>query len=170
MTTAVFRGGPHGGFGSRKTPTFGAGQIAGRLLEVGRQFFEDAARSAMGSIRWSDPLVQLFQSYDETRTLAGNGEYRLPSPAAVREAIELIESLPSWAPPPTPVMEPSGAIALEWELGHGRFFVLAVDGTGRIEYSAILGLGDENFGVVNFAGRIPPRAQALLVELIRGSM
>lgn len=167
MTTAVIQGVGSGGTVGRRGPTFGASQIAGRLLQRATQFFEDAARSALGATRWSDPLARLFQGYEESRLLASGGEYRTPSLVAVREAMDLIESLPSWVPTPTPLMEPSGAIALEWEFGRGRFFVLAVDGTGRVEYSAILGLGDEHFGVANFAGIMPRHAQTLLAELIR---
>lgn len=167
MTTGVLHGGTYSGFVNHKASTFGASQIAGHLLQRAAQFFDDAARSAVGATRWNDPLAKLFHSYEESRLLASRGEYRAPSLWAVREAVDLIESLPTWAPTPTPLMEPSGAIALEWEFGRGRFFVLAVDGTGRIEYSAILGLGDEHFGVANFSGGIPRHAQTLLAELIR---
>lgn len=166
MTTAVIHSSNYGGIIIRKVPTFGASQVAERLLERATQFVEEAARSALGATRWSDPLVQLINGYEESRSLAGSGEYRLPSLAALGEAKELIESLPSWAPTPTPLMEPSGAIALEWDVGRGRFFVLAVDGTGRIEYSAILGLGDEHFGITNFTGTMPRHAQTFLAELI----
>lgn len=167
MTTGVLQGGTYGGFVNRKASTFGASEMAGQLLQRVTQFFNDAARSALGATRWNDPLEKLFHSYEESCVLASRGEYRAPSPWAVLEAMDLIESLPTWAPTPTPLMEPSGAISLEWEFDRGRFFVLAVDGTGRIEYSAIVGLGDERFGVGNFSGAIPRHAQTLLAELIR---
>ena len=167
MTTAVFRGVPYGGTVGRRGPTFGASQIAGRLLQQAAQFVEDTARSALGGTRWNDPLARLVESYEESRTLAGRGDYELPSLAAIDEAIALIASLPSWMPMPTPLMEPNGAIGLEWDFGPGRFFVLAVDGTGRIEYSAILGFGDEHHGIANFSGAMPRHAQTLLFELLR---
>lgn len=167
MTTAVFRGVPYGGTVGRRGPTFGASQIAGRLLQQAAQFVEDTARSALGESRWNDPLARLVESYEESRTLASRGEYEVPSLAAVNEAIALIASLPSWMPIPTPLMESNGAIGLEWDFGPGRFFVLAVDGTARVEYSAILGFGDEHHGIANFSGTMPRHAQILLFELLK---
>jgi len=63
-------------------------------------------------------------------------------------------------------MEHNGAIALEWNVGEGRFFVVAVDGTGRVEYSAILGIDGEHYGRTNFTGAIPAKAEALLARLM----
>jgi hypothetical protein len=45
--------------------------------------------------------------------------------------------------------------------------VLALKGTGMIEYSAILGLGNEMHGTRNFAGTLGRHEIALLSELIQ---
>lgn len=86
--------------------------------------------------------------------------------AALKQAQTLIESLPLATVAPTPLFEPSGAIALEWDVGAGRFFVVALDGSGHIDYSAILGPSDEHSGRVPFKGRLPERAATLLAELL----
>jgi hypothetical protein len=95
-----------------------------------------------------------------------DAEYAAPNQAALKQAQTLIESLPLATVAPTPLFEPSGAIALEWDVGAGRFFVVALDGSGHIDYSAILGPGDEHSGRVPFKGRLPERAATLLAELL----
>ena len=52
------------------------------------------------------------------------------------------------------VIEPSGAIAFEWDLGPFRWLVFALKGTGTIEHSAMLGIGNEQWGTRNFAGTL----------------
>lgn len=95
-----------------------------------------------------------------------DGDAMAPNPAALGQAKELIESLPMTTAAPTPLFETSGAIALQWDVGPHRFFVVAFDGSGHIEYSAILGPGDEHFGKAPFKGRLPDQAVALLTELL----
>lgn len=75
-------------------------------------------------------------------------------------------TLPDWVPMPTPLMESTGVIAFEWDFGPGRFFVLALNGTGKLEYSAIFGINDERFGVMSFAGVFPVGARLLLAEMV----
>jgi hypothetical protein len=128
---------------------------------------EDVARSATGEQRLRSPIVHLLAGAKESRELAQHGDVSAPTEGAIREAIALIESLPAWAPPPTPIMENDGAIGLEWEVGSGRFFLLAVDGTGRAEYSAILGVEGEHYGTTNLTGGMPADAEVLLARLLR---
>jgi hypothetical protein len=64
------------------------------------------------------------------------------------------------------MIEPSGAIAFEWDLGPSRWLVLALKGTGTIELSAILGLGSEIHGKTTFTGGLGRREIQLLRELV----
>ena len=62
---------------------------------------------------------------------------------------------------------PSGAIAFEWDLGPKRWLVLALKGTGTIEHSAMIGLGNELYGTTNFSGTLGKRERALLQDLMQ---
>jgi hypothetical protein len=110
-------------------------------------------------------ISALIAGFEEANGDA-DAEYAAPNPAALKQAQTLIESLPLTTGAPTPLFERSGAIALEWDVGAGRFFVVALDGSGHIDYSAILGPGDEHSGRVPFKGRLPERAATLLAELL----
>ena len=65
-------------------------------------------------------------------------EQRLPTAATYREALTVLDMLPPNIAPPEPAIEPSGAIAWSWEWDDGRFLVLAVNGTGKLQLSAIV--------------------------------
>lgn len=62
----------------------------------------------------------------------------MPTQAAIDEAFEILEMLPSNIPPPEPVIEDSGTIAWVWDGEVGKFLALAVNGTGTIQRSAII--------------------------------
>jgi hypothetical protein len=151
---------------TRRDLSAGVSEFAVRINDELKRTYQDLLRTAIGHQRLSDPLAELAAGYEESHTLGDSDERVMPSASAYNEAVELLGSLPSWVPP-IPVMEPSGAIGFEWDFGRNRFFVLAVDGTGRIEYSAILGTGDDHHGTTNFAGAAPRRALDLLVELMK---
>jgi hypothetical protein len=146
----------------------GVSEAARSVDEQVKQLLEEALRSASWRRKLADPLTELEEGYRESHALGQDEERTPPSVAALREAATLIQSLPSWVPAPTSVMEPSGAIGLEWYLGPNKFLVFAVDGTGRVEYSAILGLGEEHHGVTNFRGGPPRHGLDLLAELLKG--
>ena len=99
--------------------------------------------------------------------MAEQGESVAPTPATLSEAHSLLAALPSWAATPDPTIEPSGAIALEWDLGPNRFLVFAVKGLGFIEHSAIFGLGNERWGTNNFAGTLGKQELSLLADLMQ---
>ena len=107
--------------------------------------------------------AQLWESIDQGEPC----DRVAPSQAAIEEATALLRGLPAWVPPPFAVVEPSRAIGLEWDLGPDRFFVLAVDGTGRLEYSAILGPENDHFRATPLSAGVPKQALDLLAELIR---
>lgn len=158
------------GFRPRSSPfdsSGGVSKFAAQIRDHLRLFRHDAARSASGQRGFIQPWGALLEQYREVRSLAGDGEYSLPSDAAMREAEVLLGALPSWALPATPLIEPSGSIALEWEVGPNRFLVMAVNGSGKLQHSAILGIGNEYHGSTNFAATIPEAAMVLLRGLLQ---
>lgn len=148
--------------------SLGASNEAAWLRKKIDEIFSAAAPPASELIKREEIIAQLLEEYREALALGDADGYSPPSQSALSEATNLVGSLPTWMLTPTPHIEPSGAIAFEWDVGPGRFFVLAVDGTGRIECSAILSAGDESHGVFNFSGTVPIRAQKLLAELLSG--
>lgn len=141
-----------------------AERVAGQLKRV----FMDGMRTASGQSVVLPVHAALREGYEEAMRLAPHGEQALPSPGAIREADELLAALPQWCVAPTnSVVEPSGAISFEWDLGPNRWVALAVKGTGTIEHSAMLGLGNEQWGTRNFAGTLDSHGLRLLSELMR---
>ena len=128
----------------------------------------DVQRSATGQ-RWiSEPRSALLDAYNNP-ALALDSEYTKPTADALSEALRLIGLLPTWAEPPRPIIEPSGAIALTWDRGPHKFLVFAVDGTRRLEHSAVLGEGplNEAHGSDTFPGdHLPSTAFTLLWRLL----
>jgi hypothetical protein len=128
----------------------------------------DQQRSATGQ-RWiSEPGAALLDAYNDP-ALAADSEYTKPTADALSEALRLIGLLPTWAEPPCPVIEPSGAIALTWDRGPHQFLAFAVDGTRRLEHSAVLGEGalNEAHGADAFTGdHLPATAFTLLWRLL----
>jgi hypothetical protein len=151
-----------------REPSEGTSSVARALREKRVKIVQDAARSATGERRFTSPIAELLAGAKESRELSQYGDIVAPTEGAIGEAISLIESLPAWAPPPTPIMEHDGTIGLEWEAGPGRFFLLALDGTGRAEYSAILGVEGEHYGTTNFTGGLPADVEAFLARLLQG--
>lgn len=166
MTTMTLTSGFH--YGSRPPiSTTGVSKSATLLANLVRRNVVDRWRSASGQGAFFAAISALGDSYEEAKIDAHSGEQLFPSPGAWREAQELLEALPHWCTPPSPVVEPSGAIGLEWDLGPHRWLILALKGTGTIEHSAVLGLGNELYGTTNFAGTLGKRERRLLLELMQ---
>lgn len=145
----------------------GVSQSAMHVASLVKRGLDDAWRTVSGRPAGLAALPELHERYRDAQAQAQHDDERaFPSPAAMQEANELLISLPSWCPIPSPVIEPSGAIALEWDLGPNRWMVLAFKGTGTIELSAILGLGNEFHGKTSFAGVLGAREHQLLGELV----
>lgn len=151
--------------------------LAGGVSDVARQIsghvvrrWTEASRTASGQRSLDEQRTALVDNYVEAQALAEHGDSSAPTPAALREAQSLLAALPPWAATPAvpiPTIEPSGAIALEWDLGPNRFLVFAVKGTGIIEHSAILGLGNERYGTNNFAGTLGKHELSLLFDVMQ---
>lgn len=159
--------GRHFGFGASSVSA-GVSDAAEHLASQLKRVFLDAVRTASGQAVILPVQVALSTGYQEASRLAAAGDEQVvPTSAAMREADELLTALPPWCVAPVPTVEPSGAIAFEWDLGPSRWLVLALKGTGTIEHSAILGMGNEMHGTRNFAGTLGRHEIALLSELMQ---
>ena len=91
------------------------------------------------------------------------GEQLVPSADTQREAIELLRMLPLDADMPEPVIEPSGAISWTWDRGGDEILILAVDGTGRVQRSAVVD-GDESWDTTPLTESLRSENLALLAR------
>ena len=164
-TAALISGSRYLGAGTGSV-TGGVSGAAGYLAAQFRRLALEKMRTARGQAAVLPSHAALVDGYLEAQSLVPSGEQVLPTSAALNEAVQLLEALPSWCAPPSPIIEPSGAISFEWDLGPGRWLVLAVKGTGAIEHSAMLGLGNEQYGTRNFTGRLGKHELKLLAELM----
>jgi hypothetical protein len=152
---------------SSSTLSTGVSEVAQQLRGQLTRIVTEGMRTASGQSLFVHPRMALQESYREAAEQAQYGEQSLPSAAALHEAHEFLEALPPWAPTPVPLIEPSGAIAFEWDLGPERWLVFALKGTGTIEHSAKIGLGNEEWGTRNFSGDLGRREKGLLAELVQ---
>ena len=166
MTSATLTSaGQQFGFGTSSISA-GVSDAAEHLASQLKRVLLDTVRTASGQAVILPTHMALRKGYKEAEELAQQGDQALPTPAAMREAHELLTALPQWCVAPLPIIEPSGAIAFEWDLGPNRWLVLALKGTGKIEHSALLGFGNEQSGTRNFAGTLGGHESALLSELM----
>lgn len=77
------------------------------------------------------------------------------SPAAIRDAILFISSMPAWLPHPEIVAEPSGEIGFQWDFGKNRKFAASIKGNNTIIYAGLLGSGSKISGVEIYNDSIP---------------
>lgn len=153
--------------GGGYSPSRGVSQPAMHVTALFKRRLDDAWRTVSGRPAGLEALPELDESYRDAQAQAQHDEEQIsPSPAAMQEANDLLISLPPWCPTPSPAIEHSGAIALEWDLGPNRWLLLALKGTGSIELSAILGLGNEFHWKTTFAGGLGKREHELLRELV----
>lgn len=145
----------------------GVSDTAAHLASQMKRVFMDSVRTASGQTVVLPTHTALREGYKEAAEQAAHGNQALPAPAAMREAHEFLAALPQWCAVPVPIIEPSGAIAFEWDLGPFRWLVFALKGTGTIEHSAMLGIGNEQWGTRNFAGTLGKHELALLTELMQ---
>ena len=153
-----------------RAPSMSAGvsETAHHLAVEFKKVFLDVMRTASGQAVIVPAGRALSEGYSEAvRVADGVDDQAVPTPAAMHEAHELLRALPQWCVAPSPFVEPSGAIAFEWDLGPNRWLVLALNGTGRIEHSAMLGMGNEQSGTRNFSGTLGGHEMALLSELMQ---
>lgn len=166
MTSAILPSGAFYGVGQSRVSA-GVSEAARQSVFQFKRSLLDKWRTASGQGAIFTTLPALDDSYREAEAQAQYGEQLMPSAGAMHEARELLEALPTWCSMPTPLIEPSGTIAFEWDLGPNRWMVLALKGTGTIEHSAILGRGNELWGTRNFAGTLGEHERRLLQDLMQ---
>ena len=154
------------GFGFRGASS-GVSEAAQSVAGQFKRVLMDGMRTAIGQSVVMPVHTALREGYEEAMRLVPHGDQAMPSLGAIREAEELLAALPNWCVAPNPVVEPSGAITFEWDLGPNRWLALAVKGTGTLEHSAMLGLGNEQWGTRNFAGSLDAHSLKLLSDLMR---
>lgn len=120
--------------------------------------------SAMEQARFEWPASALLEVFAEaTDEAAQNPEQSAPTSVALEEAICLLKMLPIGIDSPEPVVEPSGTIAWLWDRGDQGFLVLAVDGTGRLQRSAVID-GQEIADGFPLSSRLPADAMRSLAH------
>lgn len=121
--------------------------------------------SATARDRFETPAEMLVDALFEAAVFASQspGEQCIPSADTQQEAIKLLRMLPSDIDMPGPVIEPSGAISWSWERGGDEVLILAVDGKGRVQRSAIVD-GEESWDTTPLAENLQAEDLALLAR------
>lgn len=109
------------------------------------------------------PLLRT--AVDEARALAAARGWAVPSTQAIAEAQRLLDLVQAQWRAPAVQAEPAGAISLEWEAGAHGWLKLSVDGSGRLEHSAVIE-GDEYAQLEDFGDALPDWARHLLGRLL----
>ena len=143
----------------------GVSDVAAAIAAATLGRLSEYRRTARGQSLFVNPAGELSVSLAEANELALVDEATRPSAATLKEAHELLDSLPEAFRRPLPVIEPSGAIGFEWDLGSERFAILALKGIGVLEFSVATGPGEREWGVRSFAGRLDARTLRTLAEL-----
>lgn len=120
--------------------------------------------SAVEHQRKGVPLTALYDAFDDALDAANEGdEQARPTAESFREADHILDILPPGGPSPEPVVEPSGAIAWVWDYPEIGFLVLAVNGTGRLQWSAAID-GAESHDTLALLDYLQPEVQALVAR------
>lgn len=141
-------GASHGAFKLRET-----------FLKL-RQHFTLAATGQRREERLNAPLEALSASIAEPFKYPEESEQA--SVNTIREAAQFLRVLSEGIPQPDITIEPNGAIAFEWYKDEKNVFLISANGTGSLEYAALLGPGNEMHGRVNFTGDFPVQLHSLL--------
>ena len=99
------------------------------------------------------------------RVLARGRGWSLPSERTTSEAQRLLDLLaPHWRAPVV-LVQPDGAVSLEWESGAHGWLRLTVAGAGTLAHSAVIE-GDEYELAEPLGDVLPPWAEELLHRLL----
>ena len=100
----------------------------------------------------------------EAGALAGERVWTAPSDATLHEADRLLALLAGAWPAPGVLVQPDGAIALEWEAGDRGWLALTVHGNATLEHAAVLD-GDDYGLSEDFGDGVPDWALEMLRRL-----
>lgn len=136
--------------------------------------FDDMVVNLRKAVTWNylgntpDAFSALLETYQECYEENWDGYDAMPiSQAALSEAERFLGALPSWIPAPEIVPEPDGDIGFEWNRGKDWVFVASVNGTNRITYAGLFGIGNKTHGTELFDGSIPKTLSDLIARLLR---
>jgi hypothetical protein len=116
----------------------------------------DLLRSKSQSKRLEPVVRTLWDIYREYSVENWDGYGAAPiSELAIREAIRLLQELPSSFPSPAVVPEPNGEIALEWYKGKKSVFVVSFQGNKVISYAGLFGENEKTWGRESFKDSLP---------------
>ena len=107
----------------------------------------------------------LAAALDEARALADHRAWLAPTEQTLSEADRLLKLLANAWPVPQVLVQPSGAIALEWEAGARGWLVLTLSGTATLEHTAVID-GDEYGLTEDFVDAVPGWARERLRRLL----
>lgn len=108
--------------------------------------------------------ASLLAAVAEAGVLAGERVWTAPSDATLREADRLLALLAGAWPAPGVLVQPDGAIALEWEAGDRGWLALTVRGNATLEHAAVLD-GDDYGLSEDFGDGVPDWALEMLRRL-----
>ena len=108
--------------------------------------------------------ASLLAAVAEAGVLAGERAWAAPTDATLREADHLLALLAGAWPAPGVLVQPDGAIALEWEAGDRGWLALTVRGNATLEHAAVLD-GDDYGLSEDFGDEVPDWALEMLRRL-----
>lgn len=125
----------------------------------------DATTSHIEQDRFTVTIDLLIEALEDAArlTFASPREQAEVGPDTVREGMTVLRMLPTDVDLPEPVIEPSGALSWLWDRAADGFLVLAVNGRGHVQRSALID-GEESWGTTELTGRFAPEELALLAR------
>ena len=134
-----------------------AAHMVGRAQQRGREYLERAA--AFSKQAAYDELAEVW---NECRIANWDGENALPiTQDALRNAYEVIESLPLGMPLPSVGVEPDGHVTLEWYRYPRWTLSVSVSPEGVLHYAALFGAANHR-GSEEFTGDLSPTLKSLI--------
>lgn len=103
--------------------------------------------------------------WDECRRADWDGFGAMPvSDDTLRNAYQLLESLPLGCPAPSVGAEPDGHLTLEWHRGPRRTLSVSVTPDGELHYAALIG-PNRAYGTEAFFGEAPDAILDLITRI-----
>jgi len=133
---------------------------------VAKATHEQQRRLSQTNALGKNPLFEELATVWEECRHAGWDSYGAVavSQDALRNAFELIESLPLGFPRPSIGAEPDGDLTLEWHHSPRRTLSVSVTPHGELHFSALLG-PNRVFGTEAFFGETPRRIRDLITQV-----
>jgi hypothetical protein len=166
MTTAVpFASGY---VGNHRSSGSGASMAASFLRSLAQGFRKESLVTVTAQTSYVDSLERIDQLASDYGEANWGGYEELPvSSAAISEARALLLALPPKFQSPEVLPEPTGAVALEWNFGPFRVFVLSLSGHGAMQFAGFNGRNNQIHGQRAITGEIPDTVYRFMNEISR---